>query len=157
MLIPYLVAGGGALILAAAGGLMTEIGPWYRDLKKPRLQPPNWLFGPAWTLILAAAAASAAIAWDAAPDTATKNRVILVFVVSALLHFVWSPLFFWLKRPDWSLIEIVAFWLSILWAIHTVAPLSSLAAWLLLPYIVWVSFAAVLNLGIVRLNRPFTD
>ncbi len=155
MLIPYLVAGGGALVLAAAGGLTTDIGPWYRDLKKPRLQPPNWLFGPAWTLILAAAAASAAIAWDAAPDAATKSRVILVFVVNALLHFLWSPLFFRLKRPDWALIEMVPFWFSILWAIHTVAPLSSLAAWLLLPYIVWVSFAAVLNLGIVRLNRPF--
>ncbi len=155
MLIPLLVAGAAALVLALGGGLLTDIAPWYKNLKKPRLQPPDWLFGPAWTLILAAWAYSAALAWTAAPDAETRNLVFVAFGVNAVLHFAWSPLFFNLKRPDWALIEIVPFWLSILALILIVAPLSTRAAWLLVPYIAWVSFAAGLNWKIVQLNRPF--
>ena len=134
---------------------MTDIGPWYRNLKKPALQPPDWLFGPAWTLILGAAAASAALAWQAAQDAATQQQVVTVFLANAVLHFLWSPLFFKFKRPDWALAEMLPFWLSILLLIITVAPLSKTAAWLLVPYIIWVSFAACLNYAIVRLNKPF--
>ncbi len=155
MLVPLLVSGGVALLLALGGGLLTEIGPWYRDLRKPRLQPPDWLFGPAWTLILGCWAYAAALAWVAAPDSETKWLIAGAFGLNAILHFAWSPLFFTAKRPDWALIEIVPFWLSILTLILLVAPLSERAAWLLVPYIVWVSFAAGLNWRIVKLNGPF--
>lgn len=155
MLIPLIVSGLAALVLAAGGGLLTDIGPWYRGLKKPRLQPPDWLFGPAWTLILGAWAYAAALCWVAAPDAATRTTVVLAFGINALLHFLWSPLFFKLKRPDWALVEILPFWLSILALILVAAPLSELAAWLLVPYIAWVSFAAGLNWKIVKLNGPF--
>jgi tryptophan-rich sensory protein len=155
MLIPLIVAGVAALVLAAGGGLLTDIGPWYRNLRKPRLQPPDWLFGPAWTLILGAWAYAAALAWGAAPDAATRTTVVLAFGANAVLHFLWSPLFFKLKRPDWALVEIVPFWLSILALILITAPLSTRAAWLLVPYIAWVSFAAGLNWKIVKLNGPF--
>ncbi|MGL6043728.1 MAG: TspO/MBR family protein [Sandaracinobacteroides sp.] len=155
MLIPLLVSGAAAVVLALGGGLLTDIGPWYRELKKPRLQPPDWLFGPAWTLILGCWAYSAALAWVSAPDAETRLLVAGAFAINAVLHFIWSPLFFKLKRPDWSLIEIVPFWLSILVLIFLVAPLSERAAWLLVPYISWVSFAAGLNWRIVRLNGPF--
>jgi benzodiazapine receptor len=155
MLVPLLVAGGGALLLALAGGLLTSIGPWYRNLRKPRLQPPDWLFGPAWTVILGCAAVSAALAWTAAPDSATQRLVVLMFGLNALLHLLWSPLFFTFRRPDWALVEIVPLWLSILALILLVAPLSATAAWLLAPYLAWVAFAAWLNWQIVRLNAPF--
>jgi translocator protein len=155
MLVPLLISGGAAIALAAGGGLLTDIGDWYRDLRKPKLQPPNWLFGPAWTIILGCWAYSAALAWVAAPDTVTQTKVVLVFGFNALLHFLWSPLFFKLRRPDWALIEIVPFWFSIVALILVVAPLSARAAWLLAPYLAWVSFAAWLNWQIVRLNRPF--
>jgi tryptophan-rich sensory protein len=155
MLIPILVAGGAAVLLAGAGGLLTEIGPWYKALKKPRLQPPDWLFGPAWTVILGCWAYAGALAWTAAPDAATRATVVGIFAINALLHLLWSPLFFRWKRPDWALIEMAPFWLSILAQILIVAPLSQRAAWLLVPYIVWVSFAAGLNWRIVRLNGPF--
>jgi tryptophan-rich sensory protein len=68
---------------------------------------------------------------------------------------LWSPLFFNLKRPDWALIEVPFLWLSIVALMFGVAPFSILASWLLLPYLLWVTFAAFLNLTIVRMNRPF--
>lgn len=142
-------------MLAAGGGLLTDIGDWYRDLRKPKLQPPNWLFGPAWTLILGCWAYSAALAWVAAPDSGAQMKVVLVFGLNALLHFLWSPLFFKLRRPDWAMIEIFPFWVSIVALILVVAPLSAKAGWLLAPYLAWVSFAAWLNWQIVKLNRPF--
>jgi tryptophan-rich sensory protein len=146
---------GVALFLGVAGGLLTEIGPWYRDLRKPKLNPPNWLFGPAWTLILGLAAWSAIIAWDAASNAAEQRLVILLFGANALLHLLWSPLFFKLKRPDWALLEVVLLWASLVALVVGLAPISLTAAYLIWPYLLWVSFAAWLNWRIVRLNpRP---
>jgi tryptophan-rich sensory protein len=143
---------GVALFLGVAGGLLTEIGPWYRDLRKPKLNPPNWLFGPAWTLILGLAAWSAIIAWDAASNVAEQRLVILLFGANALLHLLWSPLFFKLKRPDWALLEVVLLWASLVALVVGLAPISQTAAYLIWPYLLWVSFAAWLNWRIVRLN-----
>jgi tryptophan-rich sensory protein len=143
---------GVALFLGVAGGLLTEIGPWYRDLRKPKLNPPNWLFGPAWTLILGLAAWSAIIAWDAASDVAEQRLVILLFGANALLHLLWSPLFFKLKRPDWALLEVVLLWASLVALVVGLAPISQPRAYLIWPYLLWVSFAAWLNWRIVRLN-----
>ena len=145
----------GAVVLAGAGGLATEIGPWYRNLRKPSWQPPDWLFGPAWTVILGLAAWSASLAWDAAPDPSARTRVVLLFGVNALFHFLWSPLFFRWHRPDWALIEVVFLWASVLALVVGTAPLSALASWIVVPYLLWVTFAAYLNLAVVRLNRPF--
>ena len=155
MLTPLLVAGMAALALAAAGGLLTEVGPWYRQLRKPSWQPPDWAFGPAWTIILGLAAWSAALAWVAAPSAGARTLVVVLYGLNALFHLLWSPLFFKLRRPDWALLEVPLLWLSILAPMLLVAPFSPLAAWMLLPYLLWVSFAAYLNWTIVRLNRPF--
>jgi len=143
------------LLLAAAGGLGTGSGPRHRALRKPGLQPPDWLFGPAWTLILACWAAALGMAWIAADTEAEQRSLLIAFGLNAFLFAIWSPLFFKLQRPDWALVEIVPFWVSILVSIIVVAPISSNAAWLLLPYLAWVSFASWLNWRIVVLNRPF--
>lgn len=149
-----IVAGLVAILVTAAGGLLTEIGPWYRALRKPRWQPPDWLFGPAWTLILGLAAWSASIAWDAArPEQ--RLAVVAVFLTNAVFHVLWSPLFFKLRRPDWALIEVPFLWLSVLAAMIVIAPISPFASALLTPYLLWVGFASWLNYTIVRLNRPF--
>ena len=145
----------GAVVLAGAGGLATSIGPWYRNLRKPSWQPPDWLFGPAWTVILGLAAWSASLAWDAAPDAGTRTRVVALFLLNALFHFAWSPLFFRWRRPDWALVEVVFLWSSVLALVLGLAPVSALASWLVVPYLLWVTFAAWLNLAVVRLNRPF--
>ena len=155
MLTPLIVAGVAALVLTGAGGLLTEIGPWYRQLRKPSWQPPDWLFGPAWTLILACAAWSAAEAWTTAPTAGDRTLVVIMYSLNAFFHLIWSPLFFKFKRPDWALLEVPLLWLSILVPMIVVAPYSQLASLLLLPYLLWVTFAAYLNLTIVRLNGPF--
>lgn len=155
LMTPYYVAGGLALLLAVAGGLATSIGGWYRALRKPPWQPPDWLFGPAWTVILGLAAWSAAIAWQAAPDGAARRDVVILFAVNALFHFLWSPLFFRWRRPDWALIEVVFLWASLVALVIGLWPISTTAALLILPYLAWVSFAAFLNLNIVQRNGPF--
>ena len=142
-------------LLLAAGGLATQIGPWYRDLKKPSWNPPNWLFGPAWTVILGLAAWAGVLAWNGAPSGAAHAKIAVLFGVNMLLHFLWSPLFFTLKRPDWALVEAPLLWLSVLALVVGLAPYSTLAPWLLAPYLAWVAFAVVLNAAIVKLNRPF--
>lgn len=155
MLWPLVIAGLGALVLSAAGGLLTEIGPWYRDLRKPSWQPPNWLFGPTWTLILGLAAWSAALAWSHARTEGERSLVLTLFLINAAFHLLWTPLFFKFRRPDWALLEVPLLWLTIAVLVGVLAPISPLASALLLPYLGWVAFAAWLNLTIVRLNRPF--
>lgn len=142
-----------AVVVAVGGGLLTEIGPWYRRLRKPSWQPPDWAFGPAWTLIFLLSAAAAVLAWNGAPDVAARWRVVAVYVVNGVLNVGWSLLFFRLRRPDLALVEVLALWLSILAMVIGLAPLSGLAALLLAPYLAWVTFAAALNRAIVRLNR----
>ncbi len=152
MLTPILIAGGVAVFLGIAGGLLTDIGPWYRDLRKPRLNPPNWLFGPAWTIILGLAAWSAVLAWNAASDPDEQRLVVLLFGANAILHLLWSPLFFKLKRPDWALFEVAFLWASLVALTIGLAPISHTASLLIVPYLLWVSFATWLNWQIVRLN-----
>jgi benzodiazapine receptor len=144
-----------AVILGGAGGLLTTIGPWYRNLKKPTWQPPDWLFGPAWTVILGSAAWAAILAWEGAVDDTGRQTIIILYIVNFICHFLWSPLFFTLKRPDWSLIEVVFLLGSVLALCIGLRQFSVLASWLIVPYLIWVSFAAILNLFIVRLNGPF--
>lgn len=144
-----------AAALLGAGGLLTDVGPWYRALRKPSWQPPDWLFGPAWTLILGLAAWAGVQAWEGAPNAAGRVQVAVLFALNAVLHVSWSLLFFRLRRPDWALAEVVFLWLSIVALVIGLAPFSALASWLLAPYLLWVTFASWLNLAVVRLNGPF--
>jgi len=152
---PVLAAIAWAVLLGGVGGILTEIGPWYRNLKKPSWQPPDWLFGPAWTTILGLAAWAGVEAYNGATDWAGRSVVIILFAVNFVAHFFWSPLFFKLKRPDWALVEVVFLWASVLALCIGLRPYSVFASWLIVPYVIWVSFAALLNLAIVKLNRPF--
>jgi tryptophan-rich sensory protein len=152
---PYGIAGGIAAIILGAGGLLTEIGPWYRSLKKPSWQPPDWLFGPAWTLIFGFAAWGAGLAWKMAPSDGWRTLMVVLFLANGALNIVWSLLFFKLRRPDWALIEVVPLWLSILVLIVYLGGVTTQGALLLTPYLAWVSFAAYLNRTIVRLNGSF--
>ena len=152
---PILVAAAAALVVAILGATATDIGPWYYGLQKPSWQPPDWLFGPVWTLIYALTALAAVIAWRHAETRAMRQRVLVLFAANALLNVAWSELFFKLRRPDWALAEAVPFWLSILVLIIVLSPVSGTASRLLLPYLAWVAFATVLNLAVVRLNPSF--
>lgn len=152
---PVIAAIAWAVILGGAGGLLTEIGAWYKNLKKPTWQPPDWLFGPAWTIILGLAAWALVLAWNGAETNADRAIIIALYAANFVFHFLWSPLFFKLHRPDWAQIEVVFLWSSVFAMCIWLRPYSVLASWLIVPYLVWVSFAAILNAKIVQLNRPF--
>ncbi|MET0313566.1 MAG: TspO/MBR family protein [Hansschlegelia sp.] len=141
--------------VAAVGGTLTTLGPWYDALKRPKLQPPDWAFGPAWTAILAMAALSAVLAWRDAPTDADRTAVVGLFVVNGALNVLWNVFFFTQRRPDRALIEVGFLWLSILAPIIVFWRFQTTAALLLTPYLVWVGFASYLNYAIVRLNGPF--
>ncbi len=155
LLRPVVFAAAAALLVAILGGLMTELGPWYRSLVQPAWKPPDWLFGPAWTLIYSLAAAAGVLGWRRAPDRARRESMLLLFALNAFLNVLWSLLFFRLHRPDWALIEVVFLWLSIVALMVFLQRYSPASAWLLLPYLLWVAFAGFLNLATVRLNGPF--
>ncbi len=152
---PPVIAAAAVTGVLGTGGALTRIGPWYESLRKPAWQPPGWLFGPAWTTIGILTGWSAVSAWTGTRDKDGRRTVIVLFAVNGGLNVLWSGLFFTLKRPDWALIEVVPLWLSIVALMRGVAPCSRRAIWLLSPYLVWVAFAAVLNLAVVRLNAPF--
>jgi tryptophan-rich sensory protein len=155
LLVQSLVAAVLAMAVAATGGAITQLGPWYRGLAKPSWQPPDWLFGPAWTLIFICTASAAVIAWRAAELPRQRATVLALMAANAACNVGWSLLFFYLHRPDWALLEVGLLWLSILVPLIVFGRLSRRAGWLLAPYLAWVSFAAFLNYTIVGLNAPW--
>ncbi len=92
---------------------MTDLGPWYYSLREPAWKPPDWLFGPAWTLIFALAAMAGVIGWRSAPTARDRVWLLALFVVNINLNILWSGLFFRLQRPDYALVEVGFLWLSI--------------------------------------------
>jgi tryptophan-rich sensory protein len=150
-----LVAAAAALAVAAIGGTVTDLGPWYRGLAKPPWQPPDAAFGAIWTTIFALAAASGAIGWRAARFSATREWMIGLFALNGFLNVFWSLLFFRLRRPDWALVEVTSLWLSVAVLIVFFRRFSPLSGWLLAPYLLWITIAAALNFEVVRLNPPF--
>ncbi len=110
---PVLIAGLAAMCVAVLGGLLTEIGPWYKSLLQPAFKPPDAWFGPVWTLIFILAAAAAAIAWKQAPDRASRFWPAGLFALHARLHSPWRWLLFQLHRPHWSRLEAWFLWLSL--------------------------------------------
>ena len=154
-LIPWLLAFALSYASAGIGGALTELGPWYYALRQPDWKPPDAAFGIVWSTIFTLCAISGALAWRAAEGAAQRRRVGLLFGANALLNIVWSALYFKLQRPDWALIEVALLWLSIVALIAGLWRLSRWASALLLPYLVWVSIASMLNLATVQLNGPF--
>jgi tryptophan-rich sensory protein len=149
---PIAAAAISAIFVGALGALTTDLGPWYLSLHKPSWQPPDWLFGPAWTLIFALAALAGVLFWRRCADRNQRLGLLAAFALNAFLNTVWSLLFFRLKRPDWALYEVGFLWLSIVLLIVLLGRVSRSAAGLLVPYLVWVTFASYLNLTIVRMN-----
>jgi tryptophan-rich sensory protein len=149
------VAAGVATLVGALGGVLTDTGLWYQSLAKPSWQPPDWAFAPAWTLIFVLAAVSAIYAWRDAYTAAQRGWVIALFTLNAVLNSLWSTLFFVVKRPDWALIEVALLWLSVLLPLLVFWRRSRTASLYLVPYLLWVTFAAYLNYTVVRLNAPF--
>jgi len=152
---PTLIAAGGVTVLAFAGMMLTILGPWYYGLKKPSWQPPDWLFGPAWTVIFILEAASAVIGWHAIHGHRGAILLIGAYVLNGLLNILWSLFFFKMRRPDYALVEVGFLWASILLMMLVLGHYAGPAWIFLVPYLLWVSFASFLTYTIVRLNGPF--
>lgn len=130
--------------LAASLGALFMPGAWYASLQKPSWNPPGWVFGPVWSVLYTLMAIAAWLVWKQG-GFAAQNKPLTVFLVQLALNAAWSPIFFGLQRPDLAFAAILLLWLAIIATGWTFRPVSRPAAWLLVPYLAWVSFAAVLN------------
>lgn len=143
-----------SVLVGGIGGAATDIGPWYFQLQKPSWQPPDWLFGPAWTTIYILTSVAGVKAWRRG-DEVQRRYFLGALLLNLVLNLLWSLIFFTAQRPDIALLEVVPLWLSILLMVLLVRPYSPHSSQLMLPYLVWVAFAAYLNWTIVQLNAPF--
>ena len=142
----------GACLVISTTGAAFRPGAWYERLAKPRWRPPNWVFAPAWAVLYLCIAVSGWLVWREAGFAAAAVP-LAVYAVQLALNAAWSWIFFGLRRPDLAFAEIVALWLSIAATIAAFYPIHRGAAWLLVPYLCWMSFAGALNLAMWRLNR----
>lgn len=154
-LFPIVIAGLLASLVAVLGATITDIGPWYHSLAQPRWAPPEAAYGVAWTAIFALAALAGVTGWLATPTWRGREWLLALFCLNGFLNILWSLLFFQMHRPDWAVIEVLALWLSVAALIIFIWPRSMVGAVLLLPYLLWVTFAGYLNMTIVHLNGPF--
>jgi tryptophan-rich sensory protein len=145
----------GAIVICQLAGVIgsfftvSSVGSWYTGLVKPSFNPPSWVFGPVWITLYTLMGISLYLVWN------SGNRSWLVFGVFGLqlvLNTLWSILFFGLQMPGIAFIEIILLWLSIIATIALFFTGSRAASYLLIPYLLWVSFAAVLNFMLWRLN-----
>lgn len=138
---------------AGVGGWLTAMGmpEWYMSLQKPGWNPPSWLFGPVWTALYAAMAVAAWLVWKDAGFGGAPAALTLFFV-QLLLNMAWSGVFFALRSPGWALAEILVLWVVILATTILFFRHSTWAGALMVPYLLWVAFAAVLTAAIARLN-----
>jgi len=125
---------------------------WYAMLQKPSFAPPNWVFFPVWTALFIMMGISLFLIWKKGWGDKTVKTSIYIFAGQLVLNTLWSFAFFGLRSPLLGLMEIILLWLAILATILTFKKLSRTAAYLLIPYILWVSFAAFVNFSIWKLN-----
>ncbi|UAB79849.1 tryptophan-rich sensory protein [Erythrobacter sp. SCSIO 43205] len=154
-ILPAIVAAIAATVVAALGATITDLGPWYQGLAKPGWNPPDVVFPVGWTIIFALNTAAIVSAWRAAPTPKASDTIVGLFALNAFLNIGWSVLFFRMERPDWALVEVAFLLASIVSLIAYCGRYSRNAALLFVPYLLWVSFAALLNWAIVDLNGPF--
>lgn len=147
MLIAFL----GASFSAAGTGLIFRPGEWYSQLEKPRWRPPDRWFAPVWTILYVMIALSGWFVWSKV-GFAGAALPLAIYVAQLILNAGWTPIFFGLRRPDLALVEIAILWVSIFALIWLFHPISMIAAWLLVPYLAWVSFASALTFSIWKRN-----
>ncbi len=143
------------LLIGGLGGAATsgEIGTWYITIKKPDWNPPNWLFAPVWTTLYALIGVALYLVWnDKSVNPVQKKIAIIAFMIQLFLNFLWSFVFFKWHEIGLALLEIIVLWLAIVINIVLFYKIRKLAAWILLPYLAWVSFASFLTFTIWQLN-----
>lgn len=125
---------------------------WYAALEKPGFTPPNWVFSPVWIGLFVLMAVAAFLVWNKGFSTKGVKTALAFFGIQLLLNVLWSILFFGCRSPFLALVEIVTLWLAITVTILTFYRVSKPAAFMLVPYLLWVTFTATLSFAIFRLN-----
>lgn len=153
--IKLLVSIGVCLLAGFIGSIFTfqAIPTWYATLNRPSIAPPNWIFGPVWTTLYILMGIALYLVWEKGLDKKEVKIGLIWFAIQLILNTKWSFLFFGMHSPLYGLVAIVFLWFSILLTIIYFFKVSKAAGWLLVPYILWVSFAAYLNYSFWLLNR----
>jgi benzodiazapine receptor len=135
-------------------GLATaaSIDNWYATINRPWFAPPNWVFGPVWTMLYILMGIAAGKVWNKGADRADVRRALGFYGAQLLLNAAWSIIFFGLHAMGWALAEMAVLWMLIIATMFAFNRVERVSAWLLLPYIIWVSFALILNAAYVQLN-----
>ena len=141
------------LSVGALAGMFTSqaVPTWYASLNRPSFSPPNWVFGPVWTSLYILLGISFFLIWKENPSK-YRNLSTIVFSIQMLLNFAWSFLFFYFNLIGAALIEIILLWISIALMIYLFYKIKPVAAYMNIPYLLWVSFATILNAGYYFLN-----
>ncbi len=152
--ISLLACVGGVLLIGTISGLANagSINGWFSTLNKPSFNPPNYLFGPVWTTLYILMGISLYLILQS-PRTDSRNTALIIFAFQMVLNFSWSFLFFYFKWPGIAFMEIIVMWIAIIMMILTFYRISNTAAYLQIPYLMWVSFASILNGTIWYLNK----
>ncbi len=147
-----------SIILCQLAGLIgslftgSSIQTWYVTLKKPVFAPPNWLFAPVWTILYLLMGIAAYLIWRRGFDQPQVKTALSLFAVQLILNALWSPVFFGLRSLLAGFIVIVILWIAILLTIIRFSKLSTIAGVLMIPYLLWVSFATIINYSLIVLN-----
>jgi benzodiazapine receptor len=142
------------LLAGIIGSIFTQsaIPTWYAGLNKPSFNPPNWIFGPVWTFLYLTMGIATFIIWQKGLNHKSVKIALAIFICQLILNSIWSIAFFGFQSPVAGLVIIILLWIAILGTIIAFSKISNLAMGLLIPYILWVSFAVILNFSIYRLN-----
>ena len=142
------------LLLGGISGIATtsSITGWYTTITKPSFNPPNWIFGPAWTLLYILMGIAFAMIWNAGTEKKEVKKAMKLFGLQLILNLIWSFLFFTMQNPAIAFIDIVILLIAINSTIRHFSAINKTAAYLLIPYLLWVSFATLLNGNIWYLN-----
>jgi len=144
------------LVVGYSASIVTRpsVESWYPTLTKPIFNPPNWIFMPMWTFLYIIMAVAAGLVWDKIKEQNEEvKKALAFFLIQLTLNAIWSYLFFGLKNPMLALIEIALLWLMIYETYLKFIKINKTAGYLLIPYLAWVAFAAILNASIWWLNR----
>jgi len=142
------------LVIGCLSAIATQssINTWYVALNKPSFTPPNWVFGPVWTFLYILMGIAAGIVWSKGFYHKWVKTALYHFGFQLLLNAAWSMFFFGLKNPFIALLDIIALFILLLFTIRQFQIVNTVAAYLLIPYVTWIAFAAALNFGIWQLN-----
>ena len=130
----------------------SSVDGWFTTIQKPSFNPPNWIFAPVWTILYIMMGIACYLVWEMDANKKIKSTAIFFYGVQLALNFLWSLIFFYAQQPGWALADIILLWLMILLTIIWFGKVSIIPAWLMIPYICWVSFATILNFYIWKLN-----